>query len=558
MALPVSGRARLVRRSGGRVARALIDPLAATAASQPLTAAYSLRRVVPAYAGACLQVRDVGNALRTLSFRADGSYDAPAASWSGYGDGKTFTVATWYDQSGNGHHLTSSARPTLVFPGAPAHYEGAFVDFTAKSQHLVSATTPLSVGGSANLALLAVTATRGWTSAGTHPRDPAIYATATGPLFGYGTTSAGALVSGADGPGGETTLYGAAGELLVDASTDFANRWRNWWFNHTGATVSGGGDVRTLFTARPHTRAGSANNRLVVGNNGALNQSANASVRELLMFNTGALPDAECARIAAWQRQAWGGLADARFPDRFVAVFAGQSNAQYYAVDGASGDGSAGSNAFTRVFLTDLSARLSIPANPLRELTGYCSSTAIGGSPILKRANPALDKFWWDGDNGVPGPSLNSFLANIDFGAAPGKRYRRCVIMWSQGETDALYWAGNSGDTAVAADWKAQTKLVWAAMRAKIGYDCPILIQPLGNQSGAQAQMEALRVIQTQLAAEVAGVTIAPETTDLARQDSVHFASSLKGPNQSAGGYDLGAARLAAAIAPLFLTMPAR
>lgn len=557
MALPVTGRARLARRSGGQAVRALAAPLAATAASQPLTAAYSLRRVVPGYAGACVQVRDSNNALRTLGFRSDGTYDAPAATWATFGDGRTFSVATWYDQSGNGHHLTSSARPPLIFPGAPASYDGAYIDFTAKSQHLVTATTPLSIGGDANLTLLAISATRGWTSAGTHPRDPAVYSTASGPLLSCGTTAAGTLVAGADGPNAELTLYGATGELLVDASTEFGSRWRNWWFNQTGATVSGGGDTRTLFTNRSHNRAASGG-RLVVGNNGVLNQSANASLRELLVFNTGTLADAECVRVAAWQRQFWSGLADNRYPDRFVAVFAGQSNAQYYAVDAASGDGSAGSNAFDRVFLPDLSMRLSIPADPTRELTGYCSSTAIGGSPILKRANPALDKYWWDADTGAPGPSLTSFLTNIDYGAATGKRYRRCVIMWSQGETDALWWSSNTGDGAVAADWKAQTRLVWAVMRAKIGYDCPIVIQPLGNQTGAQTQMEALRAVQTQLAAEVPGVIIGAETTDLARQDSVHFASALKGPNQSASGYDLGSRRLAAVIAQRFLPMAAR
>lgn len=558
MALPVSGGARLARRSGGQGARA-IAPLAAIAASQPLTAAYSLRRVVPAYAGACLQVRDSGNVLRTLTFKADGTYDAPAATWSAYGDGRSFGVATWYDQSGNGHHLTSSSRPSLVFPGAPANYDGAFIDFTAKAQHLATASTPLAVGGSANLSLLAVSATRGWTSAAVHPRDPAVYSAAIGPLIGYGTAATGALVVGADGPGAETTLYGASGALLVDASTDFANRWRNWWFNQAGATVSGGGDTRTLFTGRPHGRASSTGNRLVVGNNGALNQSANASLRELLVFNgDGALADRECAGIAAWQRRSWSGLVTNRFPDRFVSIFAGQSNAQYHAVDSVSGDGSTGSNALARVFVPDLSARLPIPADPSRELTTYCSSTATGGSSVLKRANPGSDKYWWDGDAGAPGPSLTSAIANLDFGTAPGKRYRRCVIMWSQGEAEALYWSANTGDAAVAADWKAQTKLVWAALRAKIGYDCPIVIQPLGNQTGAQPQMEALRSIQTQLAAEVPGVTIAPETTDLVRQDNVHFASALKGPNQSPAGYDLAATRLAAAIAPLLLTIPPR
>lgn len=541
-------RPALNRASGRQGSGASVRPLAPDAVSQAITAAYSLRRISTAYTGPCLQVRDSGNALRTVGFDAAGNLDI--TGFAGWGDGVTFTVAQWYDQSGRGHDVSSTFRPRLIFPHAPQDYSGAYVDFQTKGWFLASATTPLAVGGTANLSLFAVAATLGWTSAGTHPRNPAAYAGARGPLVGYGTSAGGGLLYGADGPDAETTLYGKTGELLVDASHDFAQRWRNIWFNQRGALVSGGGDRRVLFNHRPHGHVASSDQRIVIGNNGALNQSANGALRELILFNSaGALSDAECAGIAAWQNRHWQPLARNRFPQRFVVIFAGQSNAQYYGVDNASGDGTAGSNALERVFLPDLRARLAIPADSTRELHAYCNSTAYGGSPVLHRVDPA--KAWWDGDAEAPGPSLANWLTSIDYGGAPGKAYRRCAIIWSQGEAEALYWAANPGDSALPAEWRAQTKLVWQAMRDKIGYACPIVIQPLGNQAGAQPQMDALRTIQAELASEVPNVTLGPDTRDLAMQDLVHFAPFT----HSAQGYDLGAERLSQTLAPILLAI---
>lgn len=534
------------------VASAPLAPLDPFAASRPVTAAYGLRRLRAAYAGNCLQVRDSGNVLRTVGFNAQGDMDTSGfASW---GNGTFFSVATLYDQSGNGHNFTSTTRPVLVFPNAPTNYDGAYIDWQSKNQNMVTASTPLNVGGTANISVFAICQTFGWSSAGTHPRNPAVFNSQSGAFVGYGTGT-GVLVSGAAGTDAETTMYGATGSLFVDASTDFGPRWRNVWFNQTGALVSGGGDTRQLFTGRPHGVASATNQRIVLGSVGAANQSVNGALREVIIFNNaGALTDLECQRIALWQRQYWTGLANNNYPDRFVTIFSGQSNAQYYNVPSASGNGSAGTDAHTRIFLPDIRSRLSIPANPLRELVTYGgASTAIGGSAIIKTPDTvASDKYWWDNDTNGPGPSLTLWLDNVTH---TGRPYRRTVIMWAQGEAEATMITGGAD---VAARWKAETKLVWAAMRAHIGYDCPIVIQPLGLQTGHQAAMNQLRAIQTELAAEVPNVTVGTETTDLQLQDSVHFSSSLQGPNQSANGYDLGATRLAAVIGPTLLGMAAR
>lgn len=520
-----------------------LQPLNAMEASQAPIAIYSLRKVNPAYAGNCLQVRDSGNTLRTIGFNAQGYIDV--ATLITYGDGVTFTVATLYDQSGNGRNLTTTIRPPLVL-GMITTADGFSlpgIDFQSKNQNMVSGTGTefLNVGGTANLSILAIAGTFGWSSAGTHARNPAVYsAGVNGPLLGYGTVSGNRLAYGALGASGETVMYDGEGELFVDASTPDNTRIRNIWFNQTGANVSGGADVRKLFTNRPHGKAASGASRLVLGNRGDLLQSHNGPVFEVILYNAaGALSDTECQRIALWQREYWGALGAARYPDRYLSIFSGQSNAQYYYVDASSGDGSAGSNAGTRVYKPALETLLGFPTTT-KSIIYYGNNTAFGNSAVVKAVLDGGDtNYWWDADTAGAGPNLTQWASQV--AGTPGKKYRKTVIMWAQGEREALEMSEGASD--VSAAWKAQTKLVWAYMRSIIGYDCPIVIQPLGNQTGSQAQMEALRAVQTELAAEVANVFLSAETTDLERQDSVHFA---KIPNVN--GYDLGASRLATAI----------
>lgn len=81
-----------------------------------LLAAYSVRRVVPAYAGALLRVRrSSDNAESDVGFDGSGHLDTAAlATFVGAGTG---LIATWYDQSGNGQHAvqaTAARQPVIA------------------------------------------------------------------------------------------------------------------------------------------------------------------------------------------------------------------------------------------------------------------------------------------------------------------------------------------------------------------------------------------------------------------------------------------------------------
>jgi len=535
-------------------------------ASQPMSVAYSLRKVVTAYAGACLIARDsVGSTNRTLNFKADGTYDADPAVWSTYGDGINFTLHTWYDQSGNARNFTTSVRPKLVFPNAPTNYEGAYIDFDNKTQNMVTATGSewLNVGGTANLSIFAVAGTWGWSSAGAHVRNPpSAYSGVVGPLLGIGTlgSEAGALVYGAYHNLGQTCMYAKKGELFVDQGTPSNDRNRNIWFNQKGAVVSGGGDRRLMFKDRPHEVAASGPHRLVLGNVGLVNQSHNGPVQEIILFqNATALSDDECQRIALWQRQYWTATTDVFFPDTYTMIYSGQSLAAFHWDNAQSGDGTANSNSGTRVFKPRIELLLSAASNPQMIFNYFGAATAYGGTSVIKEADarPAHDGYWWDheanGGLGGPGPLLT--LWATQFNSVPGLKYQKVAIVWAQGEAEAGYLRDNASPPFTVADHKAQTKQVFQWMRDFIGYNCPIFIQPLRSPTGfAPAYMAALHDAQNSIAGEMVDVYLAPETADVTlAADGVHYA---KIPIET--GFDLVATRNADTVATVLMSLPSR
>lgn len=94
-----------------------LTALSPMSASQAPWGMYSFQKVNAAYAGNCMQIRDSstsGGGLRTIGFSGN-NFDT--SGFPGAGDGITYTVPTWYDQSGNARNLTSTARPMLFFPG---------------------------------------------------------------------------------------------------------------------------------------------------------------------------------------------------------------------------------------------------------------------------------------------------------------------------------------------------------------------------------------------------------------------------------------------------------
>lgn len=80
--------------------------------------AYSLRLAVTGYAGSAVQVRrSSDNTLQDIGFSSGALDTASLLTFCGAGDG---FIATWYDQSGNGLHLTqatTTTQPKLVSAG---------------------------------------------------------------------------------------------------------------------------------------------------------------------------------------------------------------------------------------------------------------------------------------------------------------------------------------------------------------------------------------------------------------------------------------------------------
>lgn len=78
------------------------------------SAAYSTRRLTASYTGSLLRVRRADGTEQDIGYDADGHLDESAIST--FAGGTACTVATWYDQSGNGNDLTNtnvSAQPQI-------------------------------------------------------------------------------------------------------------------------------------------------------------------------------------------------------------------------------------------------------------------------------------------------------------------------------------------------------------------------------------------------------------------------------------------------------------
>ena len=87
---------------------------------QPFAVAYSIRKVVSSYSGFAIQVRrSSDNGLQNIAFTASGDLDTTALT-TFVGANNAF-VTTWYDQSGNGKHMTQTntgLQPQIVFAGS--------------------------------------------------------------------------------------------------------------------------------------------------------------------------------------------------------------------------------------------------------------------------------------------------------------------------------------------------------------------------------------------------------------------------------------------------------
>lgn len=294
-----------------------LSALNPASASVPSLAMYSLRRANPAYAGACLQARDSGNVLRTLNFKPDGSYDA--TGWSAFGNGVTFQVQNWFDQSGNNYTWAGSGRPLLVFPNAPANYDGAYIDFDYKGKYFLAGVN-ITAGGTSNFACFVVGNTLGHAITTNGTSRPGTYVTWCPLISAY---SAGDVVYAAGAPknvegadSSAATCFFNLRETTLDTTALTGSgtaRYRNFWFNQRGAVVDGGIDSRIAYTDRRHNQ-NSVTGPLQGGTNQSRTVNFNGTVQEIIIYNGASpLPTSEALRIAKDQRLAFPGTTNSNY-----------------------------------------------------------------------------------------------------------------------------------------------------------------------------------------------------------------------------------------------------
>jgi len=133
-------------------AQNLLD-LAGLSESAATTVAYSVRKLSTGYTGNCMQVRrSSDNAVQDIGFTAGGELDITALqAFAGTGDA---FVVTWYDQSGNAHHLTQAAeanQPRIVRAGNTDMENGKpFIRFFGElngNYHSLNLAAPMNTNG---------------------------------------------------------------------------------------------------------------------------------------------------------------------------------------------------------------------------------------------------------------------------------------------------------------------------------------------------------------------------------------------------------------------------
>jgi hypothetical protein len=107
-------------------------------------AAYSLRKLSSTYNGPAIRVRRTDNTEVDIGFTATGDLNTAALlAHVGTGTGNNGFVTTWYDQSGNGRHMTQPTRgsqPQIVVDGVIWTKNGR-----SALRHLSANSTQLSV-----------------------------------------------------------------------------------------------------------------------------------------------------------------------------------------------------------------------------------------------------------------------------------------------------------------------------------------------------------------------------------------------------------------------------
>ena len=208
-----------------------------------MSVAYSLRKINSGYTGHCIQIkRTSDNATSNIDFDGEGVDEAAITSFC---SGTTGYVITWYDQSGNGYNLTTTATDYYIYQS------GALITLNGKIAIANTAgTTPLasaSVAGTifysgttsiSNTGLIVYSAIAGKFSIGISHSGNAIlqYVGPTSTQSSYRVYNNSSLNYG-------TSLPSAGTQMIIQAEFNSGANTSDYWIN--GSSVDTGDAANT-------------------------------------------------------------------------------------------------------------------------------------------------------------------------------------------------------------------------------------------------------------------------------------------------------------------------
>lgn len=262
------------------------------------TRAYSLRKIVAAYAGPAVNVRrSSDNTTQDIGFDADGNLDTTALlAFVGSGDG---FVSTWYDQSGNGHNVTqatAAAQPQIVAAGAVESKSGV-PTVAFNGTQVLSATDPgmYAAGSASSIGVIsAAAATTGDTFLGESN-------TASGARYWpFWQKAAGGGLGRAINNGSSNVVAEAATQTIGDAALHQVA------FTDTGSALEQWIDeAATSLGTTSYTRSTTALNTFCVGasiSNAGVNTGVVGWISEMVVFSATVLTSTELTAGAANQK----------------------------------------------------------------------------------------------------------------------------------------------------------------------------------------------------------------------------------------------------------------
>ncbi|MBB3313642.1 hypothetical protein FHT78_005436 [Rhizobium sp. BK196] len=552
-----------------------IVAIAPDAASAPLRAAYSVRRVKTGYAGPAMKVSTDNNTTNTDINFTDASLnslvdDAAMATRFNLTAGATeFRTRQVYDQSGNGFHVTPGAsstgprtqRAATGDGGSPGHRMTVNGYGLSTDPVVANSAGPFSIGNPTDvLTVIVVASIRGWGGTAFGSTQPGSVSTLCGTLLGFGqapttgdkshqflATAATDATSSSDPRYGDVCAVGDVSGGLIERSTTW-NRLRTFALRFEGQKVSMFcgqtkiGEETLTVPQLTSVKVWLACN----GTSAAVGNTANVEWKEYLFYQA-ALADAEILGIMKNCGTFFNALGDPVIPSIWNQFVLGQSLAglfwtQAYNVANASGFSNFPTLVRAYIGHTATDDFRAVPLNPGGSNNGAngapdINGTFYGGSAVQKaaRSTTSFQNYWYEdtslADMAGAGPDLTAAQAAV---LASAHRRRPSIIFTDHGQQEALGLGadastanGASGDplfgTATVQKYKDGMKNTWSLMRANAGRpNAPIVMAVLAKVGGNDAGAEAVRQAQLQLAAEVPNLTLAHITYDEVLLDVVH------------------------------------